>query len=150
MKRCAFLTSLLFVLGVSVGLRGQTNPAERNLSFVGSQACGPCHKNIYDRWKDTRMANILVDVKERPGVILGDFSKPDPLVTFAKEDIVFTYGSKWKQRYFTRIGDDLFVFPAQWDVENKMWRRYYVRPGTDWWAEHYPAEQIVIIYLTVP
>ena len=63
-------------------------------------------------------------------------------MTFTKQDIVFTYGSKWKQRYFTRIGDDLFVFPAQWDVENKMWRRYYVRPGTDWWADHYPAEQM--------
>ncbi len=142
MKSYAPLTSVLLVLGVAVVVRGQTSPAERNLEFAGSQACETCHQNIYDRWKDTRMANILVDVKERPGVILGDFSKPDPLVTFTKEDIVFTYGSKWKQRYFTRIGDDLFVFPAQWDIQNKMWRRYYVRPGTDWWVEHYPAEQM--------
>ena len=56
--------------------------------------------------------------------------------------MVFTYGSKWKQRYYTQIGDDYFVFPAQWDVQNRQWRRYYVRPGTDWWAEYYPEDQM--------
>ena len=34
------------------------------------------------------------------------------------------------------------MFPAQWDVRNQTWRRYYVEPGTDWWAEHYPADQM--------
>jgi len=63
-------------------------------------------------------------------------------VTFKKEDIVFTYGSKWKQHYFTKIGNDYFVFPAQWDVKAGNWRRYYVREGTDWWVPHYPAEQM--------
>jgi hypothetical protein len=57
------------------------------------------------------MANILQDVNERPDTILGDFSKPDPLVTFAPDDITHTYGSKWKQRYFKRVGDDVIVMP---------------------------------------
>lgn len=56
-------------------------------------------------------------------------------MTFKKEGVVFTYGSKWKQRYYTKIGNDCFVFPAQWDVRNKTWRQYYVRPGTDWWTK---------------
>jgi hypothetical protein len=38
--------------------------------------------------------------------ILADFTTPNPLVTFRKEDIAFTYGSTWKQRYFTKRGDD--------------------------------------------
>jgi predicted CXXCH cytochrome family protein len=88
------------------------------------------------------MANILVDVKARPEAILGDFSKPDPLVTFKKEDIAFTYGSRWKQRYFTKVGNDYAVFGAQWDVKAGLWRRYYVREGTDWWVPHYPADQM--------
>lgn len=88
------------------------------------------------------MANVLTDVKEHPEAILGDFSTPNELVTFKPEDIVFTYGSKWKQRYFTKIGDDYFVYPVQWDVAGKVWRRYYVERGTDWWAEHYPADQM--------
>ncbi len=88
------------------------------------------------------MANVLVDVKEHPEAILGDFAQPNPLITFKREDIAFTYGSRWKQRYFTRVGGDYFVFPVQWDVLNKVWRRYYVETGTDWWAEYYPADQM--------
>ena len=109
--------------------------------FVGSAACQSCHQDEYTRWKQTLMANILQDPKERPNAILGDFSTPNPLVTFRKEDVAFTYGSEWKQRYFTRVGDDFIVQPAQWDVKNKVWRQYYVRPGTDWWTAVYPAEQ---------
>ena len=115
---------------------------ETGNQFVGSTTCGTCHVDIYNRWKDTLMANVLVDPSENPEVVLGDFSAPDPLVTFSIDDVAFTYGSKWKQRYFTLIGDDYFVFPAQWDVQNEMWRRYYVEPGGDWWVEHYPADQM--------
>jgi predicted CXXCH cytochrome family protein len=88
------------------------------------------------------MANVVQDVKQNPEAILGDFSKPNSLVTFRPEDIVFTYGSRWKQRYFTKIGDDFFVFPAQWDVEAKQWRRYYAEPGTEWWLPFYPTDQM--------
>ena len=80
------------------------------------------------------MANVIRDPRQHPSAVLGDFSTPNPLVTFTKEDVAFTYGTKWKQRYFTKIGDDFFVFPAQWDVRNKTWRPYYVKPGTDWWT----------------
>ena len=117
-------------------------PSGATKAFVGSAACESCHEDIFARWKDTLMANVLQDPKVIPGVILGDFSSPNPLVTFRPEDVDFTYGSKWKQRYFTRIGDDYFVCPAQWDVRNRTWRRYYVEPGRDWWVEHYPADQM--------
>jgi len=110
--------------------------------YAGSAACRSCHTATYDRWKKTPMANILVDVKAHPEAIVGDFSKPNEFVTFKKSDIAFTYGSLWKQRYFTKVGDDYFVLPAQWDVQHKVWRRYYVAAGTDWWVEHYPAEQM--------
>lgn len=118
-----------------------TAPAWAQRDFTGSGKCRECHESIYGRWKKTRMANILVDVKQRPEAILGDFSKPNPLVNFRKEDIAFTYGSKWKQRYFTKAGDDYFAQGAQWDVRAGVWRPYYVRPGTDWWVAHYPPEQ---------
>ena len=138
-NRMLVLTTLLALLLCSA-LNAQSPSDDEG--FVGSEACRDCHEAIYDRWKDTLMANILVDVDERPEAVLGDFSTPNSLVTFAREDIAFTYGSKWKQRYFTRIGDDYFVFPAQWDVLNETWRRYYVEPGTDWWVEHYSADQM--------
>jgi hypothetical protein len=37
-------------------------------------------------------------------------------VNFTKDDIAFVYGSKWKQRYLTKRGDDYYSLAAQWDV----------------------------------
>jgi hypothetical protein len=53
------------------------------------------------------MANVVRDPKEHPDPIIPDLAKSDPLVTFDKDDIAFVYGSKWKQRYFTKVGDDI-------------------------------------------
>ena len=124
---------------------GSSSPAQTvppGSTYMGSESCRECHLEIHDRWQDTLMANVLQDPRERPNAILADFDTDNPLVTFGPEDVVFTYGSKWKQRYYTRVGDDYAVFPAQWDVQNREWRRYYVRPGTDWWAEFYPEDQM--------
>ena len=102
-------------------------------AYIGSTACRNCHASIYSRWTRTRMANVVRDPKTHPDAIIPDLSKPDPLVTFKKDDIAFVYGSKWKQRYFTRVGDDYFPLPAQWDITHKQWRPYHVAAGTDWW-----------------
>jgi predicted CXXCH cytochrome family protein len=109
-------------------------------TYVGSAACKKCHEEIYARWSKTRMANVVRDPRTHPDAFLPDFSKPDPLVTFTKDDVAFVYGSRWKQRYFTKIGDDYFPEPAQWDVTHKMWKKYFVRNGTDWWAPLYPPD----------
>ena len=85
------------------------------------------------------MANVVRDPKEHPDAIIPDLSKPDPLVTFTKDQIAWVYGSKWKQRYFTKVGDDYFPLGAQWDVTHKQWRAYQVANGTDWWTEFYPG-----------
>ena len=95
-------------------------------TYVGSAACKKCHEEIYARWSKSRMANVVRDPREHPDAIIPDFSKPDPLLTFTKDDIAFVYGSRWKQRYFTKVGDDYFPLPAQWDVTHKMWRPYFV------------------------
>jgi len=88
------------------------------------------------------MANVVRDPKADPDAIIPDLSKPDPLVTFTKDDIAFTYGSKWKQRYFTKVGNDYFPFGAQWDITNKVWRPFFVQPNTDWWVPHYPPDNM--------
>lgn len=113
-----------------------------NARYVGSVACKTCHSQIYDRWKTTRMANVVRDPKEHPDAILPDLSKPNPLVTFTKDDIAFVYGSRWKQRYFKKVGNDYFVLPAQWDITHQIWRPYFVKNGTDWWAPLYPPDNM--------
>jgi predicted CXXCH cytochrome family protein len=81
----------------------------------------------------------VTDPRVKPDVIIPDLSKPDPLVTFTRNDIAFVYGTRWKQRYFKKVGDDYFPLGAQWDVQNRMWRPYLVAPNTDWWVPHYPG-----------
>ena len=56
-------------------------------AFVGSPACRDCHQSIYDRWQTTLMANVVQDAKQHPEAILGEFSTPNPLVTFKAEDV---------------------------------------------------------------
>jgi len=107
-------------------------------TYVGSAACKTCHAATYERWSKTRMANVVLDPKIHPDAILPDLSKPNPLVTFKKEDIAFVYGSKWKQRYFQKVGEDYFPLGAQWDVTHQVWRAYHVANGTDWWTKVYP------------
>ncbi len=110
--------------------------------YAGSAACKTCHPQLYERWKKTRMANVVRDPKEHPDAILPDLSRPDPLVKFTKDDIAFVYGSKWKQRYFKKVGDDYFPLPAQWDITHQIWRPYFVKNGTDWWAPLYPPDNM--------
>src|SRR3954454_20274015 len=88
--------------------------------YVGSPACKSCHPALYARWTKTRMANVVRDPKVHPEAIIPDLSKPDPLVKFTKDDIAWVYGSKWKQRYFTRIGNDYFPLDAQWDITHQQ------------------------------
>ena len=88
------------------------------------------------------MANVVTDPKQNPSVVIPDFSKPDPLLTFKLDDVAFVYGTRWKQRYFKHVGDDYYPLPAQWDVTNRVWRPYFVQPNTDWWVAHYPADNM--------
>jgi predicted CXXCH cytochrome family protein len=110
--------------------------------FVGSQACQSCHADIYARWSKTRMANVVRDPRLHPNAFIPDFSQPDPLLTFTKDDVAFVYGSRWKQRYFTRKGDDYFPLPAQWDVTHRRWLKYHVPPHADWWAPLFPDDNM--------
>ena len=111
-------------------------------TYVGSANCKPCHAEVYNRWSKTRMANVVRDPAQHPEAILPDLSKPDPLVTFSRSDIAFVYGSKWKQRYFKKVGNDYFPLPAQWDITHQAWRPYFVKEGTDWWTPFYPADNM--------
>src|SRR5271165_7000565 len=37
--------------------------------YVGPAACQSCHSDVYDRWKKTRMANVVRDPKDHPEAI---------------------------------------------------------------------------------
>ena len=103
----------------------RTNP--EGAHYAGSTSCQKCHQEIYERWEKTLMANVVRDPREHPDAIIPDLTHADPMVKFTAADVALVYGSKWKQRYFKKVGDDYFVFPAQWDVTNKKWRPYFAK-----------------------
>ena len=154
-----WIVAVTFALSVAVSVSSQTRvvtprsdppasapapapPPPEGRVYVGSQACRRCHQPIYDRWAKTRMANVVTDPREHAENVLPDFNKADPLLTFKLADVALVYGSRWKQRYFTKVGNDYFPLPAQWDVSHRMWRPYMVQPNTDWWVRFYPADNM--------
>jgi predicted CXXCH cytochrome family protein len=109
--------------------------------YVGSGACQKCHAQIFGHWQITPMANVVRDPREHPDAIIPDLAT-DTVAKFTKEDVALVYGSLWKQRYFTKRGDDYFPEPAQWDVTHRLWRPYFVAKGTDWWEPFYPPDNM--------
>jgi predicted CXXCH cytochrome family protein len=109
--------------------------------YVGSQTCAKCHAEIYEHWRKTPMANIVRDPREHPEAILPDLATNN-ISRFSRDDVAFVYGSIWKQRYFTKIGDDYFPLPVQWEVKNHKWSKYTPPKGSDWWTEFYPEDEM--------
>ena len=125
----------------TVAERAQSLETANSARYVGSGACEKCHAEIYAHWKKTPMANVVRDPSTHPEAIIPDL-RTNPLTRFAKEQVALVYGSVWKQRYFTKIGDDYFPEGAQWDVTHKVWRPYFVANGTDWWSTLYPPDNM--------
>jgi predicted CXXCH cytochrome family protein len=116
--------------------------AASSAHYVGSQACEKCHASIYQRWKKTPMANVVRDPREHPDAIIPDL-KTNDVAKFAVDQVALVYGSIWKQRYFTKVGDDYYPLPAQWDIGNKKWMKYHVADtGADWWTAYYPSDNM--------
>ncbi len=121
--------------------RAQQAATTTSAHYVGSQSCRKCHEQIYERWRKTPMANVVRDPREFPDAIIPNLTT-NSVARFTKEQVALVYGSVWKQRYFTKRGDDYFPEPAQWDVTNHVWRPYFVANGTDWWATLYPPDNM--------
>lgn len=136
---------VLFIRSIGLGTPKQVaeqNATAASAHYVGSAACQKCHAEIYDRWKKTPMANAVRDPREHANAIIPDLATNNVSPKFTKDQVAFVYGSIWKQRYFTKIGDDYFPEPAQWDVTHKKWLPYFVANGGDWWAPFYPPDNM--------
>lgn len=115
--------------------------ATNSAHYVGSSSCQKCHAEVYERWKKTPMANVVRDPREQPEALIPDL-RTNAVAKFNLDQVAFVYGSLWKQRYFTKVGDDYFPLPSQWEIKNHKWSKYFVRPGTDWWAQYYPPDNM--------
>ena len=134
--RIGLLLAFGFASPILTNAQNPTGPQAKR-TFVGSSVCKACHPDVYSTWEKTRMANVVRDPKTHPDAVLGDFSKPDPARTFDLGQVAFVYGSRWKQRYWAKQGDDYYVLPAQWDIKHQRWLPFHVEKNTDWWVPYY-------------
>jgi predicted CXXCH cytochrome family protein len=109
--------------------------------YVGSPACAKCHAAIFARWQKTPMANVVRDPVQHPEAIIPDLAT-NKVAPFTKAQVALVYGSIWKQRYFTQVGDELYPLGAQWDIGNRAWRPYNVPATADWWTKFYPPDNM--------
>ncbi len=114
----------LGISGIAAGvLFSAADSASRYAAdYVGSERCGSCHQIAYKGWVKTFHSTVIQDAKKNPLAIKGDMRVPD--LPFRKEDVFFTMGGHWDQRYLTRIGDDYYILPRLWSVQSRKWRPY--------------------------
>ena len=94
-------------------------------TFIGSEACKKCHERTYLEWRTSLHSRMMRDAKADPFANIGDFETPSDVRTFTKEDVDYVLGSQWKQQYLKREGDELIVFPAQYNVFTGEWKAYF-------------------------
>lgn len=131
------MRSVRFLMALLVCVAWVWTASGQRATYVGSESCKSCHAKEYAGWKQSRMANVVRDPRVVPEAVLGDFTHASSVRTFGLDEVAFVYGSRWKQRYFTRRGKDYYPLPAQWDIAKKRWLPYHAEPGTDWWLPFY-------------
>ncbi len=115
-------------------------------TYVGSEVCRNCHLEHYDAWKATLHSRMLQDAKANqdaivtaldPQAIKADLTKlqdklkvpVDQIYIPSVDDIHYTIGSQWKQRYLVKKDGDLFIAPTQFNIETGRWVNYH---EADW------------------
>ncbi|MCU7918363.1 MAG: hypothetical protein KZQ95_08380 [Candidatus Thiodiazotropha sp. (ex Epidulcina cf. delphinae)] len=145
-----FVTSLsailLFIGGGTAALSDTQLDSKKLLSqpktYVGSEVCRTCHLEHYDAWKRTLHSRMLQDARTNKDVIITDIDaeiiKADlkkiekklkvPIEDFhilKAEDVKYTIGSQWKQRYLIERDGTLFIAPTQFNAETGRWVNYH-------------------------
>ncbi len=161
-KKYGIFFSLIVVLMLFSTLYVSNLRADEKATYVGSKKCRTCHFKKYKSWKKTLHPKKIQAATEK--TVIGDFVKNNVLtingktttmsakdgqyfITTTGEDgqentykIVYTIGSKWKQRYLTKFDNgEYHILPVQWNVAKKRWQDYHglkkFKPGEkDYWS----------------
>lgn len=115
-------------------------------TYVGSDTCKQCHLEHYDSWKMTMHSRMTQDAqKNRDAIIvpidekriradlakLGDTLKvpADKIYIPTVDEIKYTIGSQWKQRYIVEKDGTLYISPIQYNADTHRWVNYHEK---DW------------------
>ncbi len=100
-------------------------------TYVGSDTCFQCHSNQHRDWSNTIHPIMIQDAVANPSAVLGDFAAGEETRlgtingeerAYTLEDVVFTMGVKYRQRYIAATADGGYVvLPGQWNVTDATW-----------------------------
>jgi hypothetical protein len=109
-------------------------------AFVGSDTCKMCHLEHYDSWKMTLHSRMTQDPRVNKDVLIAEFDEKKIREDLAKipnlkvpadqifipkvEDIKYTIGSQWKQRFIVEKGGKLYISPVQYFADTDRWANY--------------------------
>ena len=119
-----FFISLVFILGFIFFMVSHYD--NKNNHYVGSDTCQGCHADYYQAWKHQTLHPRIFRPVETDEDIQGDFSQPNPVVTFKKDEIEFVIGNKWEQVYVRIIEGEYYPFPAKWLITTQKWAAFKV------------------------
>lgn len=125
-----FLALLLIVVASGVFLhKDLLLPAKSG--YVTSNTCQGCHATHYTSWHQNTLHPRMFRPVSSPDDIQGDFSQPNPVVNFNKEEIEYVIGNKWEQVYARLIDGEYYPFTSKWMITTQQWVPYKV----DSWKE---------------
>ena len=140
------LVSAIMAIGISACAAEQPVDIDAVLStpkaFVGSETCKRCHLEHYDSWKMTMHSRMTQDAQKNRDVIIAPIDEKSirkDLVKLSKklkvpadqiyipkiDEIKYTIGSQWKQRFIVEKDNTLFISPIQYNADTDRWTNYH-------------------------
>ncbi|MEA3410819.1 MAG: multiheme c-type cytochrome [Pseudomonadota bacterium] len=139
---------VIFAALIAAGCAGERQGVDVNQilsspkEYVGSETCMTCHLEHHDAWKKTLHSRMIQDVRANEDAIIPVFDEAairedlknldkklkvpaEEIYIPKKEDILYTIGSQWKQRYLIEKEGDLFISPVQYNIDTGRWVNYH-------------------------
>lgn len=134
---------VLIVLGCTGEPPKKVEPATLGpKAFVGAETCKTCHLEHYDSWKMTLHSRGLQDAKRNQDAIIVPIDKKriraelsrqgrklkvpaDEIYIPSVNEILYTVGSQWQQRFLIRKDNVLLIAPIQYNVGTNRWLGYH-------------------------
>ena len=126
-------------LSVAVNLQ---NSDQGSAHFVGSSACMECHSEYHADWLSSHHSRMIQDLKKDPSVLVANFSTLPKDANFTFEEVLYTVGGKFKQRFMLRKDingrEDYVLGNYQWNVQTGKWQKF--KPWKYWYKNSYPHD----------
>ncbi len=130
MKKSAILAVIILGLAFLAGCSEEkevTTPIEVTAGYIGVDACGLCHADVADEYRQTGHANILTRVTGGMAPAYPDFvpSLPGPPDGYTWNNISYVIGGFGRKALF--VDSDGYVITgdaAQWNFQTREWVAY--------------------------